>query len=100
MDYYGICECICNWFSSYLSNRTHHSVFNSIPSQTKLVHAEVSQESILGPILFLIYINDISNISDSLKIMLFADDLFFSITGDRSTEIINRANVELQKFSN
>lgn len=65
MHYYGIRGCIYNWFSSYLGRRTYYSVFNNIPSQTEPIHLEVPQGSILGPILSFIYINDISNISDS-----------------------------------
>ena len=99
MHYYGIRGCIYNWFSSYLSNRIHYTVFNNTPSQTKPVHLGVPQGSILGPLLFLLYINDISNISVSLNSILFADDSTFYMTGDTPTETINKANLELQKFS-
>ena len=89
--HYSIRGCIHNWFSSYLKNRSHYTVFNTCASSSREISLGVPQGSILGPILFLIYINDICNISNSLKAILFADDSTFYMIGDRPTEIINSA---------
>ena len=99
MYHYGIRGCIHDWFSSYLTNRSQFTVFNNSSSTQREIALGVPQGSILGPILFLIYINDICNISKSLKTILFADDSTFYMIGDNPTEIIHSANVELQKFS-
>ena len=75
------------------------TVFNNTLSPIKPVYLGVPQRSIVGPILFLTYINDISNISDKLHTLSFADDSTFYMIGDKPTELINKANTELQKFS-
>lgn len=100
MYHYGVRGCVHDWFRSYLNNRQQYTIFNNTSSSTKPVELGVPQGSILGPILFLIYINDISNISDTLHTILFADDATFYLIGENPTELINKTNIELQKFSN
>ena len=61
-------------FESYLSGSEQFVNFNGYCSSYKLVKCGVPQGSVLGPLLFLIYINDICNVSSALDILLFADD--------------------------
>ena len=69
----GISGSLLQWFQSYLSNRRQRVVLNGVESNWADVLAGVPQGSILGPLLFLIYINDIvNNIRSSIR--LFADD--------------------------
>ena len=69
----GCCHELLNWFSSYLSNRRQRIVINGQTSECTYVLTGVPQGSILGPLLFLIYINDIVNELQA-SVRLFADD--------------------------
>ena len=100
LHYYGIRGPINNWFRDYLSNRTQSvKLYNHIsPPQT--INYGVPQGSVLGPILFNIYINDISLIFNKFKTILFADDTTLYITGKNPLDMINTANADLQNLHN
>ena len=68
------------WFRSYLNNRRQFVSFNGTISEEDKITCGVPQGSILGPLLFLIYINDLTTVSENYKALLFADDanLFFT----------------------
>ena len=71
LHYYGIHNTSLNWFRSYLLNRKQYVDFDS---DTCLISTGVPQGSILGPLLFNIYINDIINITKKCHIIQYADD--------------------------
>ena len=80
MSHYGIRGLANKWFKSYLEDRYQNTYVNDTFSEPHLVKTGVPQGSVLGPILFLIYVNDIANSVNKGNVRLFADDtnLFFS----------------------
>ena len=74
LEHYGIRGVVLDWFKSYLENRKQYVTVNGHCSETLNIICGVPQGSVLGPLLFLIYINDLTNVSKVLKFHLFADD--------------------------
>ena len=65
---------IATWFESYLSNRMQSVEFNGLLSEWGSVCVGVPQGSILGPLLFSIYVNDLPNVVKSSQLNMYADD--------------------------
>ena len=80
LEYYGIRGIALDWFKSYLSGRKQFVEYNNVYSSNASISCGVPQGSILGPLLFLLYINDLAYASQKIFSLLFADDsnLFFS----------------------
>ena len=72
LDHYGIRGMAQNWFKSYLTNRKQYVSLNGESSELKQIACGVPQGSCLGPLLFLLYINDLPNISEVLQKSLFS----------------------------
>ena len=71
---FGITDLPLNWIKTYLTNRTQRTKIDDELSTEREVKTGVPQGSILGPIFFLCYINDITNVCQYMKIVLYADD--------------------------
>ena len=97
LHHYGISGVINDWFSSYISDRTQTTQIGSDISGKDKISFGVPQRSVLGPLLFLIYINDIVQASNKLNFHLFADDtnLLYADKNLRSLELV--VNAELIK---
>ena len=97
LSHYGIRGKALEWFRNYLTDRKQYVHLNGVDSDLHEIKCGVPQGSILGPLLFIIYINDFCRSSDVLSFVLFADDstLFFSHNDPRS--LVNIVNTELNK---
>jgi len=99
LQQYGIRGVPLDWFTSYLENRKQY-VELKVKSNLQQIICGVPQGSSLGPLLFLIYINDISNCSDSLSFRIFADDTTLFASSNNMLELEHLLNHELVKVSN
>ena len=97
MYHHGIRGNVLNWFKSYLSDRQQYVTVDNYNSQYKSINVGVPQGSVLGPLLFLIYVNDLSSVSEILNPITFADDTNLFLTGSNIYEMSEIFNCELQK---
>ena len=96
LTFYGIRGTAHNWLKNYLTNR-HQFVFIDGSNSTRLpVTCGVPQGSILGPLLFIIYINDLTLVSELLTFIMFADDTNIFISGHKLANLILTLNSELE----
>ena len=79
---YGIRGIALDWIKSYMVNRKQYVMYNDNSSDIRSKTCGVPQWSILGPLLFLLYVNDLPNISDILFTIMFADDTTMFINGN------------------
>ena len=70
LDYYGFRGIVLDWFRDYLSNITQYVSYNNNKSDLKTILCGVPQGSKLGPLLFILYINDITNTSTLLDFFI------------------------------
>jgi retron-type reverse transcriptase len=99
LNHYGFKGTTNKWFENYLSNRTQYVTINNVNSSTKTVNCGVPQGSVLGPLLFLLYINDLPN-ATAFFTSLFADDTGLFKSSHNLDELFKSANDELKKAAN
>ena len=76
-----------DWFKSYLSGRQQRVIYNGKLSEAKFVKAGVPQGSVLGPFLFILFANDISNFTGNGQINCYADDALIYVSGTNMKEV-------------
>lgn len=87
------------WFVNYLYNRKQFTSVNNAVSVLKNVTCGVPQGSVLGPLLFLIYVNDIAQAAPGVQVKLFADDTNLFLSGIDISELICRSNNCLESLN-
>ena len=100
LEHYGIRGLALKLIKSYFSNRLQFVEYNGHVSSRTNISCGVPQGSILGPLFFLLYINDINNASKILQLILFADDTNVFLSHKDAYCLANILNTELYKLSN
>ena len=99
MSYFGADHNTLKWFQSYLGNRSQMCNVNGNLSTARTITCGVPQGSILGPLLFLTYINDLPNCLQNASSRMFADDTNISLTAKTLTELKLEINPELSNLN-
>ena len=97
--YYGVRGITSKFLESYLCNRTQFVNYDNCNSTEQSIKCGVPQGSILGPLLFILYINDMCKVSDLLRFIIFADDTNIFCIGDDLASLTERLNRELVKLT-
>ena len=100
LQLYNFSSLSLQWFSSYLSNRSQKVSINGHLSDSKPVLAGVPQGSVLGPILFIIYINDLPlHTQSDTSVDMFADDTTISSHSKSKTDVQSSLQSTLETIS-
>ena len=100
LDHHGVRGIVKEWFCSYLKKIVvqYVSIINTL-SECEEICCGIPQGSVLGPLLFLLYINDFQNCSNLLDFHLFADDTNLFYTDKTISNHENKVNNELMKIN-
>ena len=99
VEHYGIRGTALNWIRSYLQNRKQYVDYNNAKSSMLNITCGVPQGSILGPLFFIIYINDLNQQVHSLHKTLYADDTSLLMSGDNIENTVHELNAHLNTLS-
>ena len=99
LEYYGIRGMALEWFRSYLFQRRQYVSYLSTNSDTEIMSFGVPQGSVLGPLLFILYSNDIHRSLSYCKSILFADDTTIYLNGKNLNVLYEQVNSDLKSLT-
>ena len=100
LNHYGIRGVSNDWFKSYLSNRSQYVSINGYESGLAAINCGVPQGSVLGPLLFLLYINDLNQAIKFCKVHHFADDTNLLCLSNSIKKLSKLVNADLKHLLN
>ena len=100
LNHYGIRGVSNDWFKSYLSNRNQYVSINGYESDLTAINCGVPQGSVLGPLLFLLHINDLNQAIKFCKVHHFADDINLLCLSNTIKKLNKLVNADLKDLLN
>ena len=95
---YGIRGISGEWLTSFLTGRKQFCSVNGKNSEARLVTCGIPQESCLGPLLFVIYLNDFEKCLEFPRASMYADDTHVTLTSNNVADLIVNAHKELRNI--
>ncbi|XP_057296255.1 uncharacterized protein LOC130625211 [Hydractinia symbiolongicarpus] len=99
LQLHGIHDIELQWFEDYLFNRTQYVTYDNINSPPQQITCGVPQGSTLGPLLFLLLVNDLHQLLSKSKVLLYADDIVVYYSSKSSKEVESVLNNEVQRIA-
>ena len=93
----GVDDAARDWFNSFLSNRCQVTCCKNAMSDLPSISIGVPQGSILGPLLFIIYMNDLPDVLDHCSVTLYADDTVLYLASKSITKVESKINSDLSR---
>ena len=99
LEFYGIRGIALDWFKSYLANRKQYVIYNNKTSDNLDITCGVPQGSVLGPLLFIVYTNDLPDCIEGAETILFADDTTICQSSDNIEFLYHSMNDNLDRLT-